>query len=122
MISDSLRDEHILELSRLIPSGEELLKFGITVLKLSDCKIKAAMYDHSDSIQEATHELLSKWLNRQTNRKEAYVNLYSALRKGGMEQQASQLKQWVEGVEDESKEQLICVGILVFQKISCKKI
>ena len=103
MFSDSLQDEHILELSKRIPTGNELMDFGIKVLHLPECKINAALYDHSNSIQKATHDLLSTWMKRQISRQEAYTNLYSDLRKGEMKQLAGLLKQWVEGVREESK-------------------
>ena len=104
MISDSLLDEHILELSKRITDGNELMEFGVIVLKLPDFKIKSALYDHNNSIQEVTHELLSTWMKGQTSRQEAYTNLYSDLRKGEMKQLAGLLKQWVEGVREESKQ------------------
>ena len=104
--SDSLLDEHILELSKRIPSGNELVDLGITVLRLPECKINAALYDHNNSIQAATLELLSFWVKRQTSRKEAYSNLYSSLRKAQMGELAGLLKKWVEGVEEESKQWL----------------
>ena len=66
--SDSIQDEHILELSKRIPTGNELMDLGIKVLHLPECKINAALYDHNNSIQAATHELLSTWLKNQTNR------------------------------------------------------
>ena len=113
MLLDSLRDEHILELSKRIPTGEELMDLGIKVLHLPECKINAALYDHSYSIQKATHELLSTWFKRQTNRQEAYTNLCSDLRKGEMKQLAGLLKQWVEGVRGESKHYSVVYMIIV---------
>ena len=106
IIADSLLDEHILELSKRIPSGDELVDLGTTVLHLPVFKINATLYDHNDSIQAATLELLSTWVKRQTNRKEAYTNLYSALREAQMGELAGLLKKWVEGVEEESKQWL----------------
>ena len=96
--SDSLLDEHILELSRRITSGLELEDLGVKVLHLPEYKIKAAMYDNNDSIQSAAHELLSTWMQRQTNGQQAYINLYSALKKGQMEQLAGLVKRMVEGL------------------------
>ena len=61
-ISESLLDEHVLDLSKRITDGNELTEFGIKVLTFKEDTIKAAMYDHSNSIHAATHELLSKWL------------------------------------------------------------
>ena len=57
-VSDSLQDEHLLELSKRITNDDELMNFGIKVLSLSKDTIKAAMFDHRDSIQAATRELL----------------------------------------------------------------
>ena len=74
------------------------MEFGVIVLKLPDFKIKSALYDHNNSIQEVTHELLSTWMKGQTSRQEAYTNLYSDLRKGEMKELAGLVKQWVEGV------------------------
>ena len=84
IISDSLQDEHVLDISKRITSGEELMDFGIKGLGLPDFKIKTAMYDHSDSIQAATHELLSTWLKKQTDRQEAYKNLQAGLKRAQM--------------------------------------
>ena len=58
------------KLSKRIPNGEELMELGINGLGIPEFKIKTAMYDHSDSIQAATHELLSTWLKQQTDRQE----------------------------------------------------
>ena len=74
------------------------MDLGIKVLHLPESKIKSALYDHDNSIQEATHELLSTWMKGQTSRQEAYTNLYSDLRKGEMKELAGLVKQWVEGV------------------------
>ena len=78
------------------------MDLGIKVLHLPECKINAALYDHSNSIQAATHELLSTWLRRQISRQEAYTNLYSDLRKGEMKQLAGLVKRMVEGLVDTS--------------------
>ena len=78
------------------------MDLGIEVLHLPECKINAALYDHSDSIQAATHDLLSTWFKRQTSRQEAYTNLYSDLRKGEMKQLAGLVKRMVEGLVDTS--------------------
>ena len=101
-VTDMLQDEHILELSGRITDGEELYNFGINGLGLPESEIKRAMYDHSISIQSATHKLLSKFMERQTNRHQAYINLYSALKEGQMEQLAGLVKRMVEGLVDTS--------------------
>ena len=74
------------------------MDFGIKALQLPDFKIKSAMYDHKDSIQSATHELLSTWLKQQPNRQEAYVNLKAGLKRAQMNQLANELQCWVEKV------------------------
>ena len=102
-ISDSLQDEHILELSKRIPDGNELMEFGIKVLMFKEDTIKAAMFDHRDSIQAATHKLLSKWLNQQPNRREAYMVLQAGLKRAKMNQLASNLRVWVEKPEERSQ-------------------
>ena len=96
-VSDSLQDEHVLDLSKRITSAEELMDFGIKGLGLPDIKIKTAKYDHSDSIQAATYELLSTWLKKQTDRQEAYMNLLAGLKRAQMNQLAANLRTWVEG-------------------------
>ena len=96
-VSDSLQDEHVLELSKRITSAEELMDLGIKGLGLPDFKIKTAMYDHSDSIQAATYELLSTWLKKQTDRREAYKNMCAGLKRAEMNQLAANLRTWVGG-------------------------
>ena len=102
MISGSLLDEHILELSKRIPNGLELVDLGIKVLKLPEYVINAALYDHNNSIQEAAYQLLSMWLRGQTNRQQSYTYLYSALKEGNMGELAGLVKQMVEGLADTS--------------------
>ena len=102
-ISGSLLDEHVLELSKRIPDGNELMEFGIKVLMFKEDTIKAAMYDHSNSIHAATRELLSKWLKQQPTRQEAYINLQTGLKRAQMNQLAAQLRKWVEGIDDPSQ-------------------
>ena len=87
----------------MITDGNELMEIRIKSLQLPDFKIKSAMYDHSDSIQAATHELLSTWLKRQTDRHEAYVNLLTGLKTAQMNQLAALLRTWVEGITEGSK-------------------
>ena len=109
----SLGDEHVLELSKRITSGEELVELGINGLGIPEFKIKAVMYDHSDSIQAATHELLSTWLKQQTDRQEAYMNLCTSLRRCQMNQLAIQLTKWVAGTDAAS--QITNRGMLVLK-------
>ena len=98
-ISDSLQDEHILELSKRIPDGNKLMEFGIKVLSLSKDTIEAAMYDHRDSIQAATHKLLSKWLSQQQSSQDAYMVLQAGLKRAQMNRLASNLRVHVEGTD-----------------------
>ena len=100
-VSESLQDDHVLELSKRITSAEELHDFGIKCLGLPDFKVKTAMYDHKDSIQAASHELLSTWLKQQPSRQEAYVNLLEGLKRAQMERLAAELKSLVKGVSPE---------------------
>ena len=79
------------------------MEFGVKVLMFEGDTIKAAMFDHRDSIQAATHKLLSKWLNQQPNRREAYINLHTGLKKAQMNQLASDLKMWIEGPAEGSQ-------------------
>ena len=102
MIPGSLLDEHILELSKRITNGLELVDLGTNVLKLPEHVINASLYDHNNSIQEAAYQLLSMWLRGQTNRQQAYTNLYSALKEGNMGELAGLVKQMVKGLADTS--------------------
>ena len=73
------------------------MELGIKVLKFPADTIKAAMFDHKDSIQTATHALLSKWLKEQLSRQEAYLSLLEGLKNAQINQLASNLRIWVEG-------------------------
>ena len=96
----SFPDEHVLELSKRITSGEELYNLGVKVLHLKEFKIKTVLYDHSNSIQAATHKLLSTWLTEQKDRQEAYSNLLTQMRTYQMNELAGDLRQWAEGSQD----------------------
>ena len=96
MISGSLTDEHVLELSKRIVSESELMDLGINVLGHPERVILTAIYDNRDKIQPAKHAILSRWLKTQNNRREAYINLCAGLRKYEMNQLAIKLKEWVE--------------------------
>ena len=100
-VSESLQDEHVLELSKRITSAEELHDFGIKCLGVQDFKVKTAMHDHKDRIQAASYELLSTWLKQQPSRQEAYVNLLEGLKRTQMKQLATELKSLVKGVSPE---------------------
>ena len=60
------------------------MKLGVKVLKLPDYKIKSALYNHSDSINSAAYEVLSKWRVQYENRYEAYNILMSSLEQHNM--------------------------------------
>ena len=74
----------------------------ITGLGLEYDEYKAAMYNHSGSIQAATHKLLRKWLQDRTDRHEAYKNIQVGLRRCKRTQLAVILKDWVEGPSAET--------------------
>ena len=59
--------------------------------------VKAALYDHSNSIQAAAHKVISSWVQRQSNRQEAYSALHTGLKEVEMHQLAGELQLWVEG-------------------------
>ena len=101
-IAGSIQDEHIVDLSRRITNSQELTDLGIKALKLPQYIVKAAMYNNG-TISEAACDVLSTWLERQASRQQAFTDLHSALQRAEMEQLAAQLKQWVEGLEDNGK-------------------
>ena len=100
MISDTLQDWHMWSLAQEITSDEKLHDVGTGVLKLPKRVIDAARSDHRTSIVDAAYNVLSAWLKKQTNRKEAYINLHDALRSCQMKPLADKLKQWVKGTDD----------------------
>ena len=73
-----------MELSKRITNDDELMELGIKVLNFPKDTIKQTRHDHRDSIQAATHELLSKWLKKQPTRQEAYMNLQAGLKRAQM--------------------------------------
>ena len=79
------------------------MELGVKVLKLPEDTIKAAMFDHRDSIQAATHKVLSKWRKEQSSGHEAYMNLLEGLKRAQMNQLAAHLRMWVGGLEDASQ-------------------
>ena len=62
LISESLLDEHVLDLSKRITNDDELMEFGIKVLNFPKETIKQQRHDHRDSIQAAARELLFELL------------------------------------------------------------
>ena len=78
-----------------IKGEEELMDLGIKGLELPEYVIKAALFDNKE-IQSASHDVLSRWLMRQSNQEEAYTNFHAGLRKCGMNRLAAEVRQWVE--------------------------
>ena len=76
------------------------MDLGIKVLKFPEFKIKAVLYDHSNSIQTAAHDVISSWEQLQSNRREAYTTLHEGLKEAKMHQRATEVQQWVEGTVD----------------------
>ena len=93
----SLEDVHLLELSKRITNAQDLEDLGIKALKLPGFKIKTALYDHSDSIQAAAHDVISYWVKQQPNRQVAYITMIERLKEVQMHQLATEVQQWVEG-------------------------
>ena len=104
LIAGSLEDSHILDLSKRITNGEELEELGIKALKLPEFIIKSALYNHSQSIQSAAHDVLSTWLKQQQgDRHTAYTTLRTALQKcDDLKSMAAELEIWVMGTVQES--------------------
>ena len=97
----SLTDSAILNLSKRIISEAEVVELGVQVLNLPDCIIQAALYNKKE-IQSVAYELLRTWLSKQTNRREAYNTLCTALRKIEKNELCDLVQQWVEGSTVES--------------------
>ena len=91
-----------MELSKRITNAQDLEDLGITGLKLPEFMIKAALYDHSNSIQAATHKVISSWVQQQSNRQKAYIVLHTGLKDAKMHQIAGDLQLWVEGTLDQT--------------------
>ena len=85
----------MLELSKRIAGNRDLKDLGIKGLELPGYEIKAALRNKGE-IQEATYHVLSRWLEKQKSREEAYINLIAGLRKCEVNQLAGELEQWVE--------------------------
>ena len=101
LVSVCLTDDHILELSKRISTKEQLMDFGIKVLKHRKDAITRALSDNQEKLQPATHELLSGWREKQSSQQKAYVTLHAGLKKCEMNQLAAELKRWVEGTTAE---------------------
>ena len=73
------------------------MDLGIKALKLPNFKIQSTLFDHKDSIQAATHNVIRSWSQQQPNRQKAYIVLHTRLKEAKMHQLAAELKLWVEG-------------------------
>ena len=115
--SGSLEDEHVLWLSKRITDGTELEDLAITGLGLDEDEYRAATYDHSDSIQAATHKLLRKWLQQQTDRQDAFKNIQAGLRRCERKQLAVILSRRVMGhsEEDASTSIFLVLGSFIYK-------
>ena len=98
-----LEDSHLLELSKWITSKQELWDIGTRVLNIQEQIIDAALHNQKTSIQDAAYSLLDTWIKGQSSRQEAYVSLQSGLKRCHMNQIASNLRMWVEGIENVSQ-------------------
>ena len=83
------------------------MDLGIKCLKLPVFVIKAAWYNHRDSIQAATHDILSVWAQKQPNRQDAYTVLCRGLKEAQMHQLAAILQKWVQEILDETSPKMI---------------
>ena len=102
----SLEGSHLLELSKRVQSKGQLMDLGIKGLKLPGFKIQSALYDHKDSIQAASYEVIRHWSQQHANRHEAYATLLTGLKKAQMYQLAGEVQMWVEGKKEESSTSL----------------
>ena len=64
--------------------------------------LETAQYDHNHSINAAALSLLTKWVNTQTNRREAYKNALAGLKRVNLFGWALELQQLVEGTVPET--------------------
>ena len=92
----------MLNLSKKITSEQMLRDLGIRALKVQQCVIDSALYDHRTSIVDAAHDVLSTWFKEQPSRQEAYLNLQTGLKTADMNELAAELQYWVEGIEVDS--------------------
>ena len=90
-------DSAVLDLSKRITSEAELVDLGVSVLKLPEYTIDAALYDKKE-IQSAAHKVLRTWMKQQTDGREAYRILYASLKRCDMKELAAVLRQRVEDV------------------------
>ena len=91
----SLTDKHIIQLSQRISSGPMLLELGINVLQLQYEVIDTAFDNYKNDIQGAAYSVLSTWYEVQTNKQQAFMDLYSAIKKSKIKLFATELCAWV---------------------------
>ena len=89
LISDTLKDSDILNLSYRITNEQILRDLGTKGLKVEEHIINAALTDKKGSIQGAAYSVLSTWSTRQSSRHQAYVNLQAALKEVHIDEPAA---------------------------------
>ena len=80
-----------MSLSRRVVSEDDLVKLGVTGLKLPDYRVQAALSNRQESITSAAYAVLREWLHRKKNRDEAFTELQRALHWCEMNNLATQL-------------------------------
>ena len=90
-----LSDAHILDLSKRITCPDDYLDLGIKVLRLPDHQVDSVWTKHRPDVNLAARELLQIWKKKQTNPREAFNNLCTALQQCEMNQLVAELTQWV---------------------------
>ena len=83
------------------------MNLGIKGLNLPRHTIQSAVYNNKDCIQDAAHAVISDWALQYETKSMAYVDIIASLQKCKMNQLASEMRQWAEGVaftEDISKQ------------------
>ena len=73
-----------------------LLELGINVLQLPYEVIDTAFDNYKNNIQGAAYSVLSTWYEVQTNKQQAFMDLYSAIQKSKIKLFAAELYAWVE--------------------------
>ena len=89
-----LTNKDIHELSMRITSREKLRELGTVGLKLPDHQIDEVLYDHRRSIRLAVLDVIYMLLRRDSNRVQAYKELYSALQDIGLNMLANEMGSW----------------------------
>ena len=87
-----LTDQILWKMSKLVTSHGELTDLGVDVLQIPQNRIRTALTNHSNSIHDAAHDVLSEWRLQYEKEHEAYNTLYMGLRRCRMNQWAAQLE------------------------------